>query len=40
MVDQCTLTKPLLMVIPPGGTYITCPVHGSHFIQGGPQAIA
>jgi|SRR5579863_2458934 len=32
--DGCTLTKPLMMVIPYHGTNISCPVHGSHFIRG------
>lgn len=32
---DCTANKPLLMVIPPEGTTITCPIHPQgHFIQG------
>lgn len=30
----CVLGKPILMVIPPTGTHITCPVHGKHWIEG------
>lgn len=33
---ECSLTKPLYMVIPPEGTHISCPVHGQHFIIGPP----
>ena len=31
---QCTLNKPLLMVIPPDGCDICCPIHGKHRIFG------
>ncbi len=34
---ECSLRKPLWMVIPPGGVHIPCPVHpGGHHIFG-PQ---
>jgi hypothetical protein len=33
----CTAGKPLLMVIPAGGTTIPCPVHeDGHFVYGSP----
>ena len=33
--SQCTLVKPLWMVIPPEGTHISCPVHPEgHHIYG------
>ena len=33
--SQCTLNKPLFMVIPPGGVHLSCPVHpGGHHIDG------
>ena len=33
--SQCTLTKPLWMVIPPEGVHISCPVHSEgHHIPG------
>ena len=38
MVDQCTLTQPLLMVIPTTGIHIRCPVHGTHFVSGSPTS--
>jgi hypothetical protein len=32
---ECTLNKPLWIVIPPGGhIHINCPIHGSHRING------
>lgn len=34
--SQCTMNKPLLLVIPPGGIHVACPIHGSHFLVG-PQ---
>jgi len=37
---QCTAHKPLLMVIPPGGTHLSCPVHPEgHHIYGPPQVM-
>lgn len=32
--QECSLGKPLWMVIPPQGIHISCPVHGKHFIPG------
>jgi len=33
--SQCTLNKPLFMVIPPGGVHLSCPVHPEgHHIYG------
>lgn len=37
MVEQCTLWKPLLMVIPYPGVWIPCPVHGRHWVSAGPK---
>ncbi len=35
MEDQCTVGKPLLMVIPPEGITLYCPIHPKgHFIKG------
>ena len=35
MVDRCTARQPLMMVIPPQGVTISCPIHkGGHFIRG------
>ena len=35
MVKQCTLRKPLMMVIPTKGITISCPIHkNGHFIRG------
>jgi len=35
--SQCILNKPLLMVIPPEGIVLPCPVHpGGHFVHGSP----
>lgn len=31
---ECILGKPLLMVIPPEGVHLSCPVHGKHFLAG------
>ncbi len=33
MINNCSLEN-LMMVIPDGGTTISCPAHGSHFIRG------
>lgn len=33
--NQCTLSKPLLIVIPPKGIHLSCPVHSAgHHIYG------
>lgn len=33
--SQCVLNKPLMMVIPPGGVHLSCPVHSDgHHIFG------
>lgn len=35
--SQCTLNKPLWMVIPPGGVHLECPVHPEgHHVFGSP----
>jgi hypothetical protein len=37
---ECTAHKPLLMVVPPEGAHISCPVHPEgHHISGPPQVI-
>jgi hypothetical protein len=34
---QCVLNKPLMMVIPPGGVHLECPVHPEgHHVFGSP----
>lgn len=34
-LSQCCLNKPLMMVIPPGGVHLSCPVHPEgHHIHG------
>jgi hypothetical protein len=36
--SQCILNKPLMMVIPPGGVHLDCPVHPEgHHIFGPPS---
>jgi hypothetical protein len=35
--SQCTLNKPLWMVIPPGGVHLSCPVHPEGHHVFGPQ---
>lgn len=35
--SQCTLNKPLFMVIPPGGVHLECPVHPEGHHVFGPQ---
>ena len=35
-VGRCTLRDPLLMVVPPGGADVECPVHGKHRVYPPP----
>lgn len=32
--QRCSLSGAMLLYVPPGGTHISCPVHGQHFLQG------
>jgi hypothetical protein len=36
--SQCVMHKPLMMVIPPGGVHLDCPVHPEGHHIHGPQA--
>ena len=35
--SQCVLNKPLMMVIPPGGVHLECPIHPAGHHVFGPQ---
>ncbi len=35
--SQCVLNKPLMMVIPPGGVHLECPIHPEGHHVFGPQ---
>jgi hypothetical protein len=33
-MSECTISRPLMLYIPPSGINVPCPIHGNHFLKG------